>query len=183
MSIVTDSITLNGVKIELVKGDITLQDDCEAIVNAANAQLKPGGGVAGAIHRAAGPVLGKETRPPAPISPGQSIITSGHHLPNRYIIHCLGTVYGRDTPEDKFLMKCYRNAMLLAEENKIKSIAFPAISTGAFGYPMDEAAEIAFKTIKSEIVDLKSIRLIRFVLWNENAYRIHTEVMHKTFAE
>jgi O-acetyl-ADP-ribose deacetylase (regulator of RNase III) len=104
-------------------------------------------------------------------------------LPNKYIIHCLGPVYGRDTPADKILMKCYRNALWLAEENKIKSIAFPAISTGAFGYPMKEAAEIAFMAIKNEIADLKSIRLIRFVLWNENAYRIHTEVMHKIFAE
>jgi len=176
-----DSITITGVKIEIVKGDITHQDDCEAIVNAANARLKPGGGVAGAIHRAAGPVLERETRPLTPISPGQAIITKGHRLPNKNIIHCLGPVYGRDTPEDKILMKCYRNALWLAEENKIKSIAFPAISTGAFGYPMDKAAEVALTAIKNEIPELKHIKIIRFVLWDQKSYDIHLEMMHEIF--
>jgi len=176
-----DSQIFHDVRIEWVLGDITRQDDCEAIVNAANAQLRRGGGVAGAIHRAAGPILEKETRPLAPISPGEAIITSGHNLPNRYIIHCLGPVYGNDKPEDNLLRNCYRNALDLAEESKIKSIAFPAISTGAFGYPMKEATRIALETVKNAIPDLKQVKKIRFVLWDGNAYNIYKDMMREIF--
>ncbi|MFO7296348.1 MAG: macro domain-containing protein, partial [Clostridia bacterium] len=121
---------IHGVKIECVQGDITKQEGFDAIVNAANAQLMPGGGVAGAIHRAAGPGLAEECKPLAPIKPGQAVITGGHNLPNRYVIHCLGPVYGVDQPSDKLLADCYRNALKLAEQHGITSIAFPAISTG-----------------------------------------------------
>ncbi|MFP4489812.1 MAG: macro domain-containing protein, partial [Bacteroidales bacterium] len=125
---------VSGVTLELITGNIAAQEDITAVVNAANARLRTGGGVAGAIHRAAGPGLEKETAPLAPIRPGEAVITSGNKLPNKYIIHCLGPVYGVDKPEDKLLANCYRNALKLAEEQKIDSIAFPAISTGAFAY-------------------------------------------------
>jgi len=133
--------------LEIVQGDITKQPDMEAIVNAANAQLMPGGGVAGAIHRAAGPELAEACRPLAPIRPGQAVITPGFRLPNRYVIHVLGPVYGRDVPSDQILAEAYRNALKLADEHGIRSVAFPAISTGVFGYPMEEAAEVALKTV------------------------------------
>ncbi|MEX0843631.1 MAG: macro domain-containing protein [Balneolaceae bacterium] len=165
--------------IECVKGNIANQPDVTAIVNAANAQLRIGGGVAGAIHRAAGPELTEECRPMAPIKPGEAVISSGHNLPNKYVIHCLGPVYGRDKPEDKLLADCYRNALKLAEENQIDSIAFPAISTGAFGYPMKEAAEIAFKTAKEELPHLSSVKEIRFVLFSEGDLKLHKDVMQK----
>jgi O-acetyl-ADP-ribose deacetylase len=129
---------LNGVIIECVKGNIADQPDMDAVVNAANAELRVGGGVAGAIHQTAGPGLEQETRPFAPIRPGQAVITGGHDLPNRYVIHCLGPVYGVDEPSDNLLAACYKNALRLAEENNIRSIAFPAISTGAFGFPMEQ---------------------------------------------
>lgn len=147
-----------GVTIECIKGDITAQEDCMAVVNAANAQLMPGGGVAGALHQAAGPGLAIECRSLAPIHPGQAVITKGHNLTNKFVIHCLGPVYGKDNPSDKLLAECYLNALRLAEENNITSIAFCAISTGVFGYPMTDAANIAFKTIIENIRELKKVK-------------------------
>lgn len=169
--------SINQVSIELTKGDITDQAGIDAIVNAANAELRIGGGVAGAIHSAGDPELERLTRPLAPISPGDAVITEAPGLPNQYVIHCLGPVYGRDQPSDKLLADCYRNALQRAEENHITSIAFPAISTGAFGYPMKEAAEIAIQTIKTESENLSSVKLVRFVLWSNDAFRVHKEVL------
>lgn len=166
-----------GVKVECVVGDITRQIGFDAVVNAANAQLRPGGGVAGAIHRAAGPGLAEECRPLAPIKPGQAVITGGHNLPNRYVIHCLGPVYGVDRPSDRLLADCYRNALRLAEERGLSSVAFPAISTGAFGYPMEEAAEVAFRAIAEVAPTLRSVKVVRFVLRDEEALRVHEQAM------
>lgn len=162
-------IQLNGVLLEAVAGDITKQPDCSAIVNAANAQLTTGSGVAGAIHRAAGPGLETECRPLAPIQPGQAVITGGHNLPNRYVIHCLGPVYGRDEPAATLLADCYRNALALAERHGIDSIAFPAISTGIFGYPLPEAAEISVRTVAAATDKLTAVKRIRFVLFGDDA--------------
>jgi len=139
--------TINGTTVELVKGDIAGQSDMDSVVNAANAWLRTGGGVAGAIHRAAAPGLEEECRPLAPIQPGEAVITGGHNLPNSHVIHCLGPVYGQDRPEEQLLADCYRNALHLAEENRLASVAFPALSTGAFGYPMEDAAEVALHTV------------------------------------
>lgn len=155
---------LQGITIECLLGDIADQPDVDAVVNAANAELKPGGGVAGAIHRAAGPGLEEECRPFAPIGPGEALITAAHSLPNRHVIHCLGPVYGRDEPGEKYLAACYRNALRLADNNEVRSIAFPAISTGAFGYPVEEASQIAFAVIGQLIPELSKVSLIRFVL-------------------
>jgi O-acetyl-ADP-ribose deacetylase (regulator of RNase III) len=169
--------TVHGVTVECVQGDITSQDDVTAIVNAANAELRSGGGVAGAIHRAAGPGLAEEARPLAPIRPGEAAITSGHNLPNRYVIHTLGPVYGQDRPEAELLAGCYRNSLALAEERGIDSIAFPAISTGVFGYPVEEAAEVAIKTVVEEAEGLEHVRLIRFVLFAERDLKVHEKVL------
>jgi O-acetyl-ADP-ribose deacetylase (regulator of RNase III) len=162
-----------GVAIELVQGDIANQPDIIAIVNAANAHLRKGGGVAGAIHRAAGPGLEKEAIPLGPIEPGQAVITGGHNLPNRYVIHCLGPVYGVNRPEAELLANCYRNALKLADRYEIDSIAFPAISTGIFGYPLEEAAQVAMKTITQSIADLKYLKKIRFVLYDKKTLKVH----------
>lgn len=174
---------ISGIKVECVLGDITRQSGFDVIVNAANAQLRPGGGVAGAIHRAAGPGLQEECRPLAPIRPGTAVITGGHNLPNRYVIHCLGPVYRVDQPSDQLLANCYRNALKLADQHGITSVVFPAISTGAFGYPMVEAAELAFRTIVEVIPFLKSVKVIRFVLWDEEALRIHEDALVRCLPE
>jgi len=167
------SKTMWGVTIECVRGDIASQGGVTAVVNAANAQLKMGGGVAGAIHRAAGPGLAEECHPLAPIKPGEAVITGGHNLPNRSVIHCLGPVYGVDKPEGELLARCYRNALQLADEHKIDSVAFPAISTGAFGYPVEDAARVAFSAIAETIPKLKHVRSIRFVLHSGHDLKIH----------
>ncbi len=166
-----------GVTIELVQGNIVKQDDVNAIVNAANARLRTGGGVAGAIHSAAGPGLTEETRPLAPIEPGEAVITGGHNLPNDHVIHVLGPVYGRDEPSDELLRACYEHALDRAEENDVTSVAFPAISTGAFGFPMEPAARIAIETVLDRAPTLTSVDHIRFVLFDEAAFEAHTEAL------
>jgi len=168
---------ISNFTIELTRGDIASQSDIDAIVNAANAELKIGGGVAGAIHRKGDPELEQETRPLAPISPGEAVITSAPNLPNKHVIHCLGPVYGRDKPEDKLLADCYRNALKKADENNITSIAFPAISTGAFGYPAEPAARIALETVLETASKLKTIKRVRFVLFGKSDYEIHEKVL------
>lgn len=172
--------TLGPVTVECVTGDISRQSDVDAVVNAANAALAPGGGVAGAIHRAAGPGLYAECRPLAPIVPGQAVITGGHDLPNSHVIHCLGPVYGRDEPEDVLLADCYRNALRLAEEAAVGSVAFPSLSTGAFGYPVEEAAPVAIAAVGEVAPRLASVRLVRFVLWDAQtlgAYEVALEAL------
>lgn len=166
-----------GIKIECIQGDISNQPDMDAVVNAANAQLRRGGGVAGAIHRAAGPKLEEECLHLAPIKPGQAVITRGYNLPNRYVIHCLGPVYGRDEPSDLLLADCYRNALGLAEQHRIETIGFPAISTGVFGYPLEAAAEVALNTVCRELPQLKSVRQVRFVLFSEKDQRVHAQIL------
>jgi O-acetyl-ADP-ribose deacetylase (regulator of RNase III) len=159
--------------VECVRGDITHQEDVEAVVNAANARLEPGGGVAGAIHRAAGPGLAEEARPLGPISPGEAVITAAHGLPNRFVIHALGPVYGQDRPEAEILARCYRSALALAEENGASSVAFPAISTGIFGYPIEEATEVALHTVRETSEDLRNVRLVRFVLFSQGDLEVY----------
>jgi len=169
---------IGGVIVEITEGNITKQPDVEAVVNAANAQLRTGGGVAGAIHRASGPELAEACRDFAPIKTGEAVITDAFDLNNDYVIHCLGPVYGVDRPEDQYLAKTYKNALKIAEENNIKSIAFPSISTGAFGYPIKQAAVTALRTVKSSLKDLQSIEKIRFVLFSRSDYKIYKDTMN-----
>ena len=169
--------TVSGVKIELVRGDIASQPGIQAVVNAANAGLRRGGGVAGAIHRAAGPGLEEECIPLAPIKPGEAVITGGHNLPNDYVIHCLGPVYGRDKPEALLLASCYKKAVKLAEEKSLTSVAFPAISAGIFGYPLREAAEVALGAIIGELPSVRHLERIRFVLFGENDFEVFCNVL------
>ena len=168
-----------AVTVECIQGDITSQQDVDAVVNAANARLAPGGGVAGAIHRAAGPDLAEEAVPLGPIEPGEAVITGAHGLPNRYVIHTLGPVYGQDRSEAELLARCYRKSLALAEDNSVESIAFPAISTGIFGYPAEEAAEVALQTVREEVDGLERVRLVRFVLFGEKDLEVHERVLSR----
>lgn len=178
-----NQVTRHGVHFECVQGDIARQPDMDAVVNAANAQLMPGGGVAGALHRAAGPGLADECAAMAPIRPGEAVISGAHGLPNRHVIHCLGPVYGYDRPEAKLLAACYGNALGLAEAHGLRSLAFPALSTGAFGYPMEAAARVAFRTLLSRAESLRSVSHIRFVLFDAADKELHTRVLNDINAE
>lgn len=174
----TQTETLHGVVIELVAGgDIAAQPDADAVVNAANAWLQPGAGVAGALHRAAGPGLADECRPLAPVAPGDCVITGGHGLPNRHVIHCLGPVYGRDMPSDELLASCYRRALGLAEEHGLAVVAFPAIATGVFGYPAEAEAAVALGAVAAAAPELRSVRRVRFVLLGDRAFEAHRRAL------
>jgi len=168
---------MSKIVVECVQGNITSQEGIDVVVNAANAELRPGGGVAGAIHKAAGPELYRECKPLAPIKTGGAVITKAYSLPNKYVVHCLGPVYGVDKPESKLLADCYINALKIADEKGASSIAFPAISTGIFGYPVQEAAKVAFAAIKSQLNDLKNIKLIRIVLWDRSDFNYHEDAL------
>lgn len=174
---------LNGILLQIVQGDITRQDDLEAIVNAANPSLLGGGGVDGAIHKAAGPELKKESSALAPLSTGQAVATEAYQLPQRFVIHCVGPVYGRDKPEDRLLSDCYRNALALAEEKKICSIGFPAISTGIYGYPLKDAALVMLTTILECLPGLKSLQLIRVVLFDLKTFEVHCAILEALLNE
>lgn len=173
----TTTREFEGVHVELQVGDITAQEDLDVVVNAANAQLTTGGGVAGAIHRAAGSGLDEECRSLGPIRPGEAVITSGHDLPNPHIIHVLGPVYGQDEPSDELLASCYREALRLADEHGLTSIGFPAVSTGAFGYPMGQAAMVALEAVRDTAGELTSVRTVRFVLADESALSVHQRAL------
>lgn len=175
--------TYNDIELELVQGDITKQSDITATVNAANADLLPGGGVAGAIHRAAGPDLEMESHPLSPVKAGEAVITKAYNLPNQNVIHCLGPIYGIDKPEDKFLTKCYQNALKLADEKNIDSIAFPAISTGAFGFPLKPAADISLNAIREMMDILNQVKKIRMVLFTEHDLNIFKDKAGNIFEQ
>jgi len=157
-------------RIEILRGDIT-KLAVDAIVNAANTTLLGGGGVDGAIHRAAGPELLAECRTLAGCEPGQAKITRGYHLPARFVIHTVGPIWrGGKHDEARILANCYRNSLQLAVENQIKTIAFPAISCGAYGYPAEKAAHIAFKTTCDFIATNDEIQKMIFVVLGEDVY-------------
>jgi O-acetyl-ADP-ribose deacetylase (regulator of RNase III) len=157
-------------RVEVVEGDITRQE-VDAVVNAANESLLGGGGVDGAIHRAAGPQLLEECRPLGGCPTGSAKITGGYELPARHVIHAVGPVYrGGTHGEPQLLAGCYRTAMQLADEHGCRSIAFPAISCGVYGYPMTDAARIAFTTVVEELARRPKIERARFVLFGRSAF-------------
>lgn len=176
-------LKIGNVIIECVQGDITAQEGFDAVVNAANAQLAAGGGVAGAIHRKAGPQLYQECKKLAPIATGQAVITKGYNLPNPYVIHTLGPIYSREKDPASKLSLSYKNCLQLAEENHLQSIAFPAISTGIFGYPLEEAAEVSIRAILEEVPKLNSLRNIRFVLYGQKAFQVFEQRLKKLGAK
>ena len=167
--------------IRIEEGDIT-RVKADAIVNAANSRLAGGGGVDGAIHRAAGPgvmaeldVIRKET---GGCRPGHAVVTKAGRLEAQYIFHAVGPVYrGGHEGEAETLASCYRECLRLAAERDLKTIAFPAISTGIYGYPMEEAARIAVRTVLEELKGLPSVRIVRFVLYDSPSRTVYEKLL------
>jgi len=164
-------------KIEIVCGDIT-KLEVDAIVNAANTTLLGGGGVDGAIHRGAGSELLAECRTLGGCQPGEAKITRGYRLPARFVIHTVGPIWrGGKRGEPETLANCYRNSLQLAVENGIKTIGFPAISCGAYGYPIPEAAQIAVKTTRDFLATEDRIDKVIFVLWGDDIYDAYRQLL------
>jgi O-acetyl-ADP-ribose deacetylase len=164
-------------KIDIVRGDIT-KLDVDAIVNAANTTLLGGGGVDGAIHRAAGPKLLGECRALGGCPTGEAKITRGYNLPARFVIHTVGPVWsGGNRREAELLANCYRNSLRLAVENKIRTIAFPAISCGAYRYPISAAAEIAMRTTRDFLATNDRIDEVIFVAATEEIFAAYQKLL------
>ncbi len=166
-----------GVKIEIIDADITTLD-VAAIVNAANGELAPGGGVCGAIHRAAGPDLAAECAHLEPCPIGEARITNGYHLPAERVIHAVGPVWGGgEQGEDADLARCYRNALLLAASHELRSIAFPAISTGIYGFPAPRAAHIAVTTVLEVTARTGSVDCVIFCCFGADSRALHEDAL------
>lgn len=166
-------------KIEVIKGDIT-QCEVDAIVNAANKSLLGGGGVDGAIHRAAGKELREECKKLGGAETGEAKITKGYKLPAKFVIHTVGPVYKDGTRgEAEKLQACYENSLERARENGIRSIAFPAISTGIYHYPLEEATEIAVQTVKEKVEKVEEIETVQFVAFDDKTYDTYKRVLKK----
>lgn len=172
-------VEIGGTRLVLVRGDITHQE-VEAIVNAANPELAPGGGVSGAIHRAGGPEVtaaaARIRREKGPLAPGDAVITPGGNLPAKHVIHTVGPIWrGGKEGEPELLAKAYRSSLALALSQGINTIAFPSISTGAYGYPVDQAAEVALRAVLGFLRENPGkFREVRFVLFSAGdfaAYR------------
>ena len=164
-------------RLELVQGDITRQET-EAIVNAANTTLLGGGGVDGAIHRAGGPAILEECRKIGGCPTGEARITGGGRLQARWVIHTVGPVYRHGKHGERALLaSAHRNSLRIASERGVKSVAFPSISTGAYGYPMAEAAEIGLRTAIEYLQAHPEVTLVRFVLFGEAALRTYEEAL------
>lgn len=165
--------------LECVEGDITTQA-VDAIVNAANESLLGGGGVDGAIHRAAGPELLAETRTLGGCRTGDAKLTRGYRLPAHYVIHAVGPVYHpNDSKVPHLLASAYRRCLEIAHQQGFASLAFPAISTGVYGYPQQEACEIALRTVLDFLDHPTSLQLIRFVLFGTSAYRVYAQTLER----
>jgi O-acetyl-ADP-ribose deacetylase len=174
----SDTVSFLEGRILVVVGDITRQD-VTAIVNAANSTLLGGGGVDGAIHRKGGAAILEECRQirqtiyPDGLPTGQAVITTGGNLPAQYVIHTVGPIYGHEPErESELLAACYQNSLLLASWHDVSSIAFPSISTGAFGYPKPEAAQIASATIKKFLTAEEQIKQVRLVFFQDSDARV-----------
>ena len=173
-----DNIILMESKLIAIQGDIT-KLHVDAIVNAANHSLLGGGGVDGAIHRAAGRELYEECKTLGGCKTGDAKITKGYKLPAKYVIHTVGPIYGRENGrEAELLANCYKNSLRLAMEHSIKTIAFPSISTGAYGYPIEEASKIATNTVK-EFLDAEKthVEKVYFVTFSDDDFKIYQNLL------
>lgn len=166
-------------RLTLIKGDIT-QLKVDAIVNAANSSLLGGGGVDGAIHRAAGPGLLSECKTLRGCPAGEAKVTSGYNLLAKFVIHTVGPVWhGGDNGEEKLLMNCYENCLIIAEHLKIQSIAFPNISTGVYRFPKKKAAELALQVVKEYVKTSECLEEVIFVAFDDENYGIYNELLKK----
>jgi O-acetyl-ADP-ribose deacetylase (regulator of RNase III) len=164
-------------RITIVEGDIT-QQRVDAIVNAANSSLLGGGGVDGAIHRAAGPELLAECRTLGGCPTGQAKITRGYRLPAKWVIHTVGPIWhGGDRGEDELLASCYRNSLDLAVGHGVRTVAFPAISTGVYGFPLERATKIAVAEVTRFLADDSSIERVIFVCFGRHAYEVYSQAI------
>lgn len=175
-----DSIQINNCQLVLKRGDITAEA-VDAIVNAANRELIPGGGVCGAIHRAAGPELARECITLGGCRSGQAKLTRGYLLPARYVIHTVGPVYNGSVQDAVLLSSCYRESLLLADVNGLRSIAFPSISTGIFGYPVAEAAGVALATIINYLTFHGKPAEVRMVLFSDDDRKIYQAQLNELY--
>lgn len=172
-------IKINQAVLSLVQGDIT-QETTDAIVNAANSRLAGGGGVDGAIHRGGGPVIMEECRKIGRCPTGQAVITTGGNLKAKYVIHTVGPIFRDGTKGEADLLKsAYLSSLKLASAKGLKSIAFPSISTGAYGYPLDEATQIALQTAIDYLKEHDDLHLVRFVLFDNWTYNTFCEELKK----
>ena len=170
-------VTINKSVLELIEGDITEQET-DAVVNAANSSLLGGGGVDGAIHRAGGPKILEECRKLGGCPTGEARITTGGNLTAKYVIHTVGPVYsGGKRREAELLANAYKNSLSLASQYRLKSVAFPSISTGAYGYPVNEAAVLALKTVINYLETHTDIERVRFVLFGQKAYQAYDKAL------
>ena len=168
-------------KIRIVEGDITKQE-VDAIVNAANTSLLGGGGVDGAIHRAAGPELLEETRQMGGCPTGEARVSKGYNLPAKWVIHTVGPVWaGGHKNEDNLLANCYRNSLAAAVAREAKTVAFPSISTGAYGFPLERATEIAMREAKRFLENNEGLEKIVFVCFGERVLKTYQEVFERIF--
>ncbi|HBH88208.1 MAG TPA: O-acetyl-ADP-ribose deacetylase [Syntrophaceae bacterium] len=172
-------VKINNSTLALAEGDIT-NESTDAIVNAANTRLAGGAGVDGAIHRAGGPSIMEACRKIGGCPTGQAVITTGGNLRAKYVIHTVGPVYqGGNKGEAALLKSAHMESLKLASAKKLKSISFPAISTGVYGYPVNEAAQIALKTAMDYLKEHGDIELVRFVLFGRTTYDIFAEELNK----
>jgi O-acetyl-ADP-ribose deacetylase (regulator of RNase III) len=168
-------------RVSVIEGDITRQQ-VDAVVNAANTTLLGGGGVDGAIHRAAGPELLEECRKLGGCATGQAKLTKGYRLPAKWVIHTVGPVWKDGTRnEDELLASCYQNCFAIAAQNTIRTIAFPSISTGAYGFPMERAAQIAVAQTKKFLETNKEMERVLLVCFGNSAYEIHKRMVREAF--
>lgn len=170
-------------RIEIIEGDITKQK-VDAIVNAANNSLLGGGGVDGAIHRAAGPELLQETRKIGGCPTGEARVSKGYRLPAKWVIHTVGPIWGGGNKnEDSLLASCYRNAFKSAKEKGVKTVAFPSISTGAYGFPLERATEIALKETRKFLATDKTLTKVVFVCFGEKVLNAYKDTANRIFSE
>jgi O-acetyl-ADP-ribose deacetylase (regulator of RNase III) len=170
------SSQINPTRLELVQGDIT-QQDTDAIVNAANSSLLGGGGVDGAIHRAAGPELLAECRTLSGCPTGEAKITRGYRLKARHVIHTVGPIFRGSPGDAELLASCYRRSLQLASANHLQTVAFPSISTGAYGYPVEQAAPVALRAVIEYLNTHADIELVRFVLFDRHTFQVYQQAL------